>query len=1350
MDDRRDVTDGTERAGIVASSALLALTVFLLVLDTGGGAPGEVGTGGAVGEIETRVASELDASVDDEPLRGGIRVTAGDVVWNQPNGRRWLAARRVSGVLDGGALQGGAMVLRDVRLEQPRLDLERAPSGAWNFQRALERGGGARAGGGSGNAVTLRDVAIVGGHVDVTLPQGHYVLASLDARLPEARLAGPDAPFARIATLDGRLSLEGNEPRALSLRDARIRPTGDGVTFTADRLAVANSVVTGVEGRYSSRWPGLGIRARGHAPHVDFADLHGLVPAFPERGVATLDFSTDPTPSGLAVRLTSIDMTSSASHVTGALTVVVGGAQPRLGAVDLRLDPLDLAFLEDLLDRPLPYSGTVSGSLTGSGDLLSFDLSGALGMEGLEEPIDARVQGRLTLAGLTPTIRGMTVDFNRTPLAALRGLVPGLPFSGYVTGRVSFDGEPGSGPLRVNATLALADGTVSVEGTVDPRGVPSYDLTGRIEDINLREFLEPDVPPVTLDARFTLSGAGTNPRTADARFRVDGRFSGWQSGPADILAVQGSLGGGTLSLDRFALQLATLTAGANGRWRLTAPSGGSIEYTIDVRSLTPFAPYLPGDAPEGTGTFASSGTVTGTLDDPHVAGTVKAGELRYAGWAATALDGKFDVAMTDSLPQVNFDLTSDGLVTPIIGAYESVTAHLDMTPPQFSMSFEGDRVGGGVVQVLGEGRMPRTRAADLVLNRVVVDLGKERWALAAPAAIDYDQGAVSVDSLVVHRADGSGRFALSGQLLPLGEANVAFDLESLPLAEVERLVSRQPTFGGRLSAVGMFDARGETPTFQLDFSVDSASAPGVRFARLGGNASYDGARIDIDATGDIAEPGGSFTVDAQVPLTMVLKDSVAVSLPDAGALAGTVRFEQLPIAAVERLTNAVRDTRGTISGDLRLAGTIADPSLNGSIQVADGELVVESLHQRFRDIHGTVQLAGARATFEDLQVRSGGLATVTGDVVFEQLNNPVAHLVVHLDGFRPMGVDNEKDAAATGSVNVDGPIRTPVITGHVALDDGYVEVPGGGTADPLAGQVSEIAMDPIEVEDLPGAKPPAFGNYTIQNLQVDAGDDLWFKTEQARAQLSGELTVFHSGSETRIFGALKGERGVFTLRAGAIVRRFEIRDATIRFFGTPDLNPALEVTATRVVGGNAGEPVELVVHVGGTVQHPTVALSSGDGTPIPESELLSFLLFGQSNFGAGTVLGGGNQGLAALASGLGFSDILSSGLEQQGLPIDYIQIRSGTTGDASQLSIAVGTEIVNDVFLTLDTPLNAQSGSGGITVSLEWRIDDQWSLELAHEPTHPQRAFGGLGFGSIIRNGVTEQWTAEVRRRWTY
>jgi hypothetical protein len=151
--------------------------------------------------------------------------------------------------------------------------------------------------------------------------------------------------------------------------------------------------------------------------------------------------------------------------------------------------------------------------------------------------------------------------------------------------------------------------------------------------------------------------------------------------------------------------------------------------------------------------------------------------------------------------------------------------------------------------------------------------------------------------------------------------------------------------------------------------------------------------------------------------------------------------------------------------------------------------------------------------------------------------------------------------------------------------------------------------------------------------------------EEARAQLSGELTVNKVGMDTPITGTLSGTRGQYTLIAGPLVRRFDVVSAQVRFLGDPTPNPAIDITARRAVFDPAGRQIDVDVRVTGTLETPRLSLAGGEAVGVAESELLSFLLFGRPTFALGGEVALGEDVLQQTLTGV-LAEVLAIELER--------------------------------------------------------------------------------------------------------
>src|SRR5690606_2751007 len=133
-------------------------------------------------------------------------------------------------------------------------------------------------------------------------------------------------------------------------------------------------------------------------------------------------------------------------------------------------------------------------------------------------------------------------------------------------------------------------------------------------------------------------------------------------------------------------------------------------------------------------------------------------------------------------------------------------------------------------------------------------------------------------------------------------------------------------------------------------------------------------------------------------------------------------------------------------------------------------------------------------------------------------------------------------------------------------------------------------------------------------------------------------------------------------------------------------DPMLDVTAVRRVPLGAQREIDIVARITGTASNPVVSFTTPEGAAIPESELLSFLVFGRPSFALGEAefLG---QGLLGEFFLTGLTELTAIELERElaaDLGLDFFEIRPGfgAFGGLGLPTVAFGREIAEDIFLT--------------------------------------------------------------------
>jgi translocation and assembly module TamB len=130
-------------------------------------------------------------------------------------------------------------------------------------------------------------------------------------------------------------------------------------------------------------------------------------------------------------------------------------------------------------------------------------------------------------------------------------------------------------------------------------------------------------------------------------------------------------------------------------------------------------------------------------------------------------------------------------------------------------------------------------------------------------------------------------------------------------------------------------------------------------------------------------------------------------------------------------------------------------------------------------------------------------------------------------------------------------------------------------------------------------------------VQVDR--DTWVRSHEANVEVysDGELAVHvDRGKEAlTLTGSLSTDRGQYSF----LSKRFEIKRGSATFIGGPELNPTLQITGESEVRLPSKEAFQIRVLIGGTIDRPRLTLESDAQPPLSQSDLLSYLAFGESS-----------------------------------------------------------------------------------------------------------------------------------------
>ncbi|HEV2986583.1 MAG TPA: translocation/assembly module TamB domain-containing protein, partial [Vicinamibacterales bacterium] len=485
------------------------------------------------------------------------------------------------------------------------------------------------------------------------------------------------------------------------------------------------------------------------------------------------------------------------------------------------------------------------------------------------------------------------------------------------------------------------------------------------------------------------------------------------------------------------------------------------------------------------------------------------------------------------------------------------------------------------------------------------------------AAVQYAGETIEVKNLELVNADQ--RISAEGTFGRPGDA-LQVSLKNIDVATVDALMLRSPQLSGRLNATGTVRGSRNAPQVKADFQVNQGGFRNFHYDSFNGTVDYAGKGLTLDtrlqqtATASIQAKG-------YVPVAAFK----AAQGSGAGHHEGAAREDSfdlhvdstpIDLGIVQGFTSALTNVQGTVQAKVDVTGAADDPHPNGSVTIQHASFLVEPTGVPYTDLEGRIDLQGDKIHVEQIRVLDNQKKplTLTGDLAVHELDVGSVSIAMKADDFKV--IDNKAGSVRIGSdLRLTGELTSPRIEGALSVTSGRIDL------DQILTQVSDSAYDTKQTEYAGGVAGAQAGKpkpTTFEALQMDVHltvpDDLIVKANDLQAPgapiglgalnitLGGDLYVSKvPWDQVRIIGVVNTVRGTYDFQG----RRFTIlRDGTVRFEGTDDLDPALDIRTQRVI-----QAVTANVDVRGTLTSPEIVMSSTP--PLEQADILSLIVFNQ-------------------------------------------------------------------------------------------------------------------------------------------
>ena len=312
-------------------------------------------------------------------------------------------------------------------------------------------------------------------------------------------------------------------------------------------------------------------------------------------------------------------------------------------------------------------------------------------------------------------------------------------------------------------------------------------------------------------------------------------------------------------------------------------------------------------------------------------------------------------------------------------------------------------------------------------------------------------------------------------------------------------------------------------------------------------------------------------------------------------------------ADFEGLSPRLSGLGGQLRGNVDVTGTLRRPRGRGTLDLTNGTLEVLRYGFVARGANASLELAGDSVIVHRLRMTDGDApydtAAVTGTVRLD--GNKWSEWTVDLKSvahrFRVIDDPRLATAKADWQLSVTGELAQPRVTGNVYLPYAVFTI---GPA--RRGRVPRSVLTGRTRTGIP----------SLDGVVVSLGSDVRLKSREANVQLEGNVELFGALDKPWMSGIVTATRGTYRVDLGLIKRTFRVDSGSVIVEGTPDIATALDIWATYVVRQTEDEDVQIGAHIYGTSDRPRLDLTSSLGSAVPQSEIISYLVFGQQSFAA--------------------------------------------------------------------------------------------------------------------------------------
>jgi translocation and assembly module TamB len=536
------------------------------------------------------------------------------------------------------------------------------------------------------------------------------------------------------------------------------------------------------------------------------------------------------------------------------------------------------------------------------------------------------------------------------------------------------------------------------------------------------------------------------------------------------------------------------------------------------------------------------------------------------------------------------------------------------------------------------------------------------------------------------RSNKGGMVYLNGMLPTEGNANLVLDVQNFQVADVTSFLQSDFPMRGILTARGTLEGTLRNPRFRGAAGLVGGNYNGSLIPDFQSTFSY--ANASLTAHAEALRQGGApvLIADASVPINLAFSGVTGPRLLDL-PLKVNVSGDSLPLDLIPAFTDAVAQIRGKASGTFVIGGTLKRPTMVGAVAWTNGSMRIVTTGMLVEGITGSVRMARDTVFVDSIAGRSGrGPVKLAGHLYVGNWREPAFDL--HLVGTNTEVLNNDRGRMdADVGLSLTGPLQNAYVAGLVHVRQGVGYIPEASRkmlvnpGDPAVFQ----AMDSTIMSD---RELFPTSNVMLEKLRMDVdvtiNRNTWLRSRDANIEMFTEepVRVHREADALALTGVVSTDRGEYSF----LSKRFQIKRGSATFVGGPEMNPQLQATGEYEVALAGRQNFNIRVLIGGTLLRPKLTLESDAQPPISQSDLLSYLAFGQSSTSLLQLEGSGLTGMTATGHLIGVGAALAT---QRMAAVALGVMADEMEGEAAK---GIGADVFNITPSDVPTELGAVGG----------------------------------------------------------